>query len=187
MHAGNYIKIGATSSLKKRIAQVQTGCPLAIHKVDFIVANSKHLAFNMEKALHIKLADYNTFGEWFHIKVVNLTAYIDVFKDSRSQVFGINQKDKSISHMEKFYMTISQVHVDKRYEKLSILLKSVENTYEYSFIHIPKTLMIKKIVKELFKYSARNTSLFSPDSKKVNTVMKKYAFIGQRELDKDIK
>ena len=66
MKADSYVKIGITSvEIGKRLSQVQTGCPIAIHSVNYWIIESREKAREIERTLHERLAGRNTFGEWF--------------------------------------------------------------------------------------------------------------------------
>lgn len=63
---GQFIKIGITStSLKTRMKQVQTGCPLPIESIIFWKFEKRNQAAECEKMLHIRFSDKKSHGEWF--------------------------------------------------------------------------------------------------------------------------
>ena len=66
MRTVGFIKVGVTSGLiEKRIKSVQTGTPTPIYVVTIFGMNTRQEAFSLEKAIHRKLENRNTFGEWF--------------------------------------------------------------------------------------------------------------------------
>lgn len=74
-----YFKVGRSSDVAKRLAGVQTGCPLPITKVYILTMWGNGHSQSVEAMMHNDLAAYRTQGEWFafstddlaHKKVMN--------------------------------------------------------------------------------------------------------------------
>jgi len=94
--AGEYYKIGITKSIKNRVKQIQTGCPLEIRDVYFVEFDNKFQALEAEKKLHSFFVSASTSGEWFlskqgwlknaedAIRVIknDLLVYLKIYKTS---------------------------------------------------------------------------------------------------------
>lgn len=66
LYTGSYCKIGVTKRpIEKRIKELQTGCPLHIHKVRYISNLTHNQAYDIEKAVHKHLSFHHSHGEWF--------------------------------------------------------------------------------------------------------------------------
>lgn len=63
--ARRYFKIGITSKFEKRVAAVQTGCPLPLVHGLRVKVPSQITARRIEGHLHGRLAPFHTSGEWF--------------------------------------------------------------------------------------------------------------------------
>lgn len=60
-----YLKIGISSDIPKRIAAVQTGCPIQIKEILYHKALSRESARAVERAMHADLDGFRVSGEWF--------------------------------------------------------------------------------------------------------------------------
>lgn len=60
----SFCKIGITGDLAKRVAQVQTGCPMKIKDVAYMETGYSRRA---ESIFHQEMAAYHTHGEWFRL------------------------------------------------------------------------------------------------------------------------
>jgi len=60
-----YVKIGLTCNLKRRISEIQTGCPLRIAHAFAIPSEYWEEARGLEKLLHILLRPERLRGEWY--------------------------------------------------------------------------------------------------------------------------
>lgn len=94
--AGEYYKIGITKSIRNRIKQIQTGCPIDISDVYFVEFDNRSQALEAERKLHTFFTEASTSGEWFlskqgwlknaedAIRVIknDLLVYLKVFKTS---------------------------------------------------------------------------------------------------------
>lgn len=77
----SYFKIGFTQqSLRKRVANMQTGCPMPLRFLGAGLASPQD-----EKVLHQHLAPFHAIGEWFDLPTEALTTLAEVF---HCPVFG---------------------------------------------------------------------------------------------------
>lgn len=60
-----YVKIGLTCNLKRRISEIQTGCPLRIAHAFAIPSEYWEEARGLEKLLHMLLRPERLRGEWY--------------------------------------------------------------------------------------------------------------------------
>jgi len=75
LRAGGFIKIGkSTYSGRRRIAELQTGCPYPIEFIGQIKGGQRE-----ERVLHRQFAHIRAHGEWFHA-TEQLLAHIDLLK-----------------------------------------------------------------------------------------------------------
>lgn len=59
------VKIGVASNPKKRLAQMQTSCPVPLRLLFFEDMRRRERAFEVEAILHHALAASRQHGEWF--------------------------------------------------------------------------------------------------------------------------
>jgi len=62
---GDFLKIGVTSDIDRRMKEIQTGCPLPLKLECIIPTSSKSAAYLLESQLHNKFNQFMTCGEWF--------------------------------------------------------------------------------------------------------------------------
>jgi hypothetical protein len=60
-----YVKIGLTSSIQRRLSNVQTGCPHPITSAFVILSEHREEVEGLEKLLHLLLAPERLRGEWY--------------------------------------------------------------------------------------------------------------------------
>ena len=60
-----YVKIGLTSSIKRRLANIQTGCPHPIVEAFVILSEYREEVEGLEKLLHILLKPQYLRAEWY--------------------------------------------------------------------------------------------------------------------------
>lgn len=61
----NYVKIGMTCNLKRRISQIQTGCPFRVAHAFAVPSEYWEEARGLEKLLHMLLRPQRLRGEWY--------------------------------------------------------------------------------------------------------------------------
>ncbi len=66
----NYVKIGFTRDVARRLKTMQTGNPHPLKLVLSFPFDTKAEAMEMERLLHLKLSKWNIHGEWFDYKMV---------------------------------------------------------------------------------------------------------------------
>lgn len=81
-----YIKIGTALDIKKRMSNVQSGCPFNLSPW---LAVPTPLARHIERGLHVAFGDYNLRGEWFHLPSNQLNLLMDFFNKANAQVKGV--------------------------------------------------------------------------------------------------
>ena len=67
MRCGNKYKFGISNNPKRRIKQLQTGCPYNIKLIFELVLDKDIKAVDVETQLHQHLKRYNVRGEWFSL------------------------------------------------------------------------------------------------------------------------
>lgn len=78
-----YIKIGTALDIKKRMSNIQSGCPFGLSSW---LAIPTPLARNIERGLHHAFSDYNLRGEWFHLPNNQLDLLMGFFNQANAQV-----------------------------------------------------------------------------------------------------
>lgn len=61
----DFIKIGITYDLRKRVGSMQTGCPLKINIAFAVAFSNKSTAEHIESRIHKALKQWSIRGEWF--------------------------------------------------------------------------------------------------------------------------
>lgn len=64
------VKIGITSSVKSRLATLQTACPYPLKLVHAFTAPDIDSARSVEKAFHEVQARHRSYGEWFNLSPI---------------------------------------------------------------------------------------------------------------------
>lgn len=64
---GEFIKIGISNNIQKRINSIQTGNPKRLELLRSIECTFESHAINLEKLLHRALSEHRVKGEWFAI------------------------------------------------------------------------------------------------------------------------
>lgn len=78
-----YIKIGVSVNPKKRLFELQTGCPFKLHIISsFDLRSISKSSFEIEKALHKILKPFSTYGEWFEISAYQIPSFIKYIESS---------------------------------------------------------------------------------------------------------
>lgn len=149
MYAGNYVKIGITSSLDNRIKQVQTGCPLSIHRVKYIQVHSRNEALDIESSIHVAFNKHNTHGEWFIKDALSINKYSEIFKYCKIKEVCEPQIDKSLNALENLYKNISITNRDDKISAMVDLKNHIDNSYDDSFVYRSRDYVLSRVNKEL--------------------------------------
>lgn len=64
-HSATYVKVGMTRNLKRRISEIQTGCPFQIANAFAISSEYWEETKGLEKLLHMLLRQQRLRGEWY--------------------------------------------------------------------------------------------------------------------------
>jgi predicted GIY-YIG superfamily endonuclease len=94
----NLYKVGVSKDTKKRIKQIQTGCPF---KLKVLLTFDSKYAFKIETNLHRRFKvfekkEYNGMelsGEWFALDKENLDSFIDLCKSSHNAFDALENSD----------------------------------------------------------------------------------------------
>lgn len=60
-----YVKIGRTSSLRRRLSNIQTGCPHPIDAAFVITSEYQEEVVGLERLLHLRLRPHRLRAEWY--------------------------------------------------------------------------------------------------------------------------
>lgn len=60
-----FCKVGHSRYPRKRMSEVQVGCPMAIRHALIVRLPTKGMALNVEATSHARLAAFHSSGEWF--------------------------------------------------------------------------------------------------------------------------
>tara|TARA_R110000868_G_scaffold20656_1_gene87085 strand:+ start:221 stop:688 length:468 start_codon:yes stop_codon:yes gene_type:complete len=71
-HEYQFVKIGYTNNINKRLSQLQTSSPVKLEVLHLIEGN-----ITLEKKLHVLFKDLRTTGEWFKFDVSILEYFLD--------------------------------------------------------------------------------------------------------------
>ena len=123
MQTMDFLKIGVTyTSLRKRAASVQTGCPLPITEIRFFSFCSRAEAFDAEKILHNKLFEYKTHGEWF-LSFKNYTKRISriLGKEAKSFKFKppMNEDEIKMIMERKNKIKIKKIQREEEFNRIN--------------------------------------------------------------------
>lgn len=66
--SGEFVKVGLASDVRRRLEVLRTGNPHPMRIAAWRTVPAA-MARYVEKAVHVKLADYAHFGEWFRLDV----------------------------------------------------------------------------------------------------------------------
>lgn len=86
--AETFFKIGISSAVDKRAAQLQTGCPIPLKEVLVVNLWSMAAARSAEQAMHHKLAAFRSHGEWFRFDLTD-RLHKEAFNDAAKEVLDM--------------------------------------------------------------------------------------------------
>lgn len=151
MSTADYMKIGISKNLDSRIKQVQTGCPIQLRRVEYVVVENRDIALSLEKMLHNEFKDLNTFGEWFYlIKDCNIgrrrKSILSKFNINKIEILFDLKRDFYNERSGIIFDEINKIHFsdipfDEKISKLNNIQNALEN----------------KMEKELFLSYSKNT------------------------------
>lgn len=86
----NVCKIGLSNNSKKRIKQLQTGCP---YQINLTKVYNSEIASKIEKILHrnfnakkIDYQEYNLKGEWFRLDIDQIINFEQICKEFEDKI-----------------------------------------------------------------------------------------------------
>lgn len=172
MSTADHMKIGISKNLDSRIKQVQTGCPIQLRRVEYVVVDNRDIALSLEKMLHNEFSDLNTFGEWFYL-VKNCN--IGRRRKTILSKFNINKIETLFDLKKDFYneksgiifdeinkIHFSDIPFDEKISKLNNIQNAVENKMEKElFLSYSKNTLIDMCNRYITKNinSLKKTSL----------------------------
>ena len=121
------VKIGVTSDIDNRIANLQTGNPYILKCKALIPCKDKAQAYNLESYLHYRFRKKRMVGEWFRLYNFNLKAILDDFSDKKSSPLvkqGFNVIKKSNNEARR---------LKKENTELKSNVKNLENQMEQMY------------------------------------------------------
>ena len=133
LYTGVYCKIGVTSRpVEVRLKEIQTSCPLPIHKYDYLSELSKGDAFHIENELKKHLSDHLIFGEWYkefdnisrsvyfllsqinkHNKFITCSTKHKKFYDVSVQMYNKIQNHRRLNDLKQ----LSKLYTNFKYDK----------------------------------------------------------------------
>jgi len=98
----NVCKIGLSNNSKKRIKQIQTGCP---YQINLAKVYRSEIASKVEKILHrhfrtrkVDFQEYNLTGEWFYLDINEIIKFNELCDEiEKNIVYLRNQNNPFIS------------------------------------------------------------------------------------------
>lgn len=83
------VKVGITTNLDARIAQIQTGNPRPVVVAVYFAAPNRDIASVFERAFHVVKSDHRMTGEWFDMEPIEaLYALVANIKSGLSHFLG---------------------------------------------------------------------------------------------------
>jgi hypothetical protein len=93
----NICKIGLSNNSKKRIKQLQTGCP---YQINLAKIYRTELAAKVEKILHrhfrtrkVDQQDYNLTGEWFRLDIDQIINFEQMCKEFENNIIYLRSQN----------------------------------------------------------------------------------------------
>ena len=93
----NICKIGLSNNSKKRIKQLQTGCP---YQINLAKIYRTELAAKVEKILHrhfrtrkVDQQDYNLTGEWFRLDIDQIINFEQMCKEFEDNIIYLKSQN----------------------------------------------------------------------------------------------
>lgn len=93
----NVSKIGVAKKSKKRLKQLQTGCP---YKIELRKVYESDIPYKTEKILHrqfsskkIDQQDYNLVGEWFQLDIDQIIDFEIICKKIEENIFLLKKQN----------------------------------------------------------------------------------------------
>lgn len=98
------VKIGVTSDIDNRIANLQTGNPYVLKCKALIPCKDKAQAYSLESYLHSRFKKKRMVGEWFKLYDFNLKKILDDFSERKCSPLtkqGFNLVKKSSNEIKQ--------------------------------------------------------------------------------------
>lgn len=93
----NVSKIGLSNNSKKRIKQIQTGCP---YQINLAKVYKSEIATKIEKILHrhfrtkkVDFQDYNLTGEWFQLDIDQIINFEQICNEIEKNIFYLKSQN----------------------------------------------------------------------------------------------
>lgn len=91
----NICKIGLSNNSKKRIKQIQTGCP---YQINLVKVFRSEIAGKIEKILHrhfrtrkVDHQEYNLTGEWFQLDIDQIINFENICDEIQNNIFYLKK------------------------------------------------------------------------------------------------
>jgi hypothetical protein len=92
----NISKIGISRNVKKRLSQLQTGCP---YEIKILKVYESDLSSKIEKILHrqfrsykIDSSEYNLVGEWFNLDIDTILKFNEICNEIEKNIIYLREK-----------------------------------------------------------------------------------------------
>lgn len=116
----NYVKIGYTNNLNRRLRELQIGNPRKL-KPYFVIKGN----YQLEQEVHKEFKDYRSIGEWFHFSAFILD-YINKIREESEEI--LNMYNNQLT--EKARLAITKLELEKVFIKLDNTNKFIINLDE---------------------------------------------------------
>lgn len=148
MQTDSYFKVGITStSIFKRMKQIQTGCPTPIRNIHYYNYNTKRDAIDAEKLLHNSFARHNTFGEWFK----EFPRYISISQQMLNINFEKIELDVNRSLKDYNMMFIRKIKKTQTIDELELVREYLFCINDSYFIEGAKEILFAMIDEKMVK------------------------------------
>ena len=151
-HEYQFVKIGFTSNINKRLSQLQVSSPVKLEVLHLIEGN-----VSLEKELHVLFKDLRTSGEWFKFDPSILEYFVDkecllwqhgFTSEEKIPVIGVIKHERldrnmSLDTLAQMYgctvQSMSEIETTERQGKLTLgilykIARLFNKKFEYRFV-----------------------------------------------------
>ena len=148
-HLDQFVKIGFTKNINKRLSQLQTSSPVKLEVLHLIEGN-----VGLEKELHQKFKHYRTSGEWFNYD----SSILEYFQDKKCLLweYGFTAQEKipviGLIKYERLSRNMSLDTLAQMYGCTAQSIKEIEQREMQGSLTLGRLYKVAKLFNKKFEY-----------------------------------
>lgn len=148
-HLDQFVKIGFTKNINKRLSQLQVSSPVKLELLHLIEGN-----VTLEKELHQKFKDFRVSGEWFNYD----SSILEYFQDKKCLLweYGFATEEKipviGLIKYERLSRNMSLDTLAQMYGCTAQSIKEIEQREMQGSLTLGRLYKIAKLFNKKFEY-----------------------------------